>query len=73
MRTITQVKGETEWLVRALPSFHITCAMGSVSPVLACREPREIPWSSSAFLNIGLPWEPSAWCPGPPLEFIRAD
>ena len=34
---------------------------------------REIPWSSSAFLNIGLPWEPSAWCPGSPLDFVRAD
>lgn len=72
LRTITQVKGETEWLVSS-PSFHITRAMGSVSPVLVCREPWEIPWSSSAFLNVWPPWEPSAWYPGPPLEFIRAD
>ena len=65
MRTITQVKGETEWLVRALPSFHITCAMGaSVSSFGLQRAPGD---------PMGLPWEPSAWCPGPPLEFIRVD
>lgn len=54
-------------------SFHITPAMGSVPPDLACRGPWEIPWSSSASLNIGLPWEPLPWCSGSPLEFVRAD
>lgn len=43
-----------------LPSFHITRAAGSVSPVLVCREPWESMVLLCLFLNIGLPWEPSA-------------